>query len=83
MHELAPLTQEIIFRGGKGDHWEGGIRVPAFAWWPGVIESDQLVGDIVSVHDLFTTFESWGSYEGNSPRSSHRWSRPDCSSVKG
>jgi arylsulfatase A-like enzyme len=58
MHELAPLTQEPIFRGGKGDHWEGGIRVPAFAWWPGVIESDQIVGDIVSVHDLFTTFVS-------------------------
>jgi arylsulfatase len=58
MHELAPLTQEPIFRGGKGDHWEGGVRVPAFAWWPGVIEPDQMVGDIVSVHDLFTTFIS-------------------------
>ena len=58
MHELAPLTQEPIFRGGKGDHWEGGIRVPAFAWWPGVIDADQIVGDIVSVHDLFTTFVS-------------------------
>jgi len=58
MHELAPLTQEPIFRGGKGDHWEGGIRVPAFAWWPGVIGADQIVGDIVSVHDLFTTFIS-------------------------
>ncbi len=58
MHELAPLTQEPIFRGGKGDHWEGGVRVPAFAWWPGVIDGDQIVGDIVSVHDLFTTFIS-------------------------
>ncbi|MEH6550536.1 MAG: sulfatase-like hydrolase/transferase [Pseudomonadales bacterium] len=58
MHELAPLTQEPIFRGGKGDYLEGGIRVPAFAWWPGVIAADQIVGDIVSVHDLFTTFIS-------------------------
>jgi arylsulfatase A-like enzyme len=56
MHELAPLTQEPWFRGGKGDYLEGGIRVPAFAWWPGTIGEDQIVGDIVTVHDLFTTF---------------------------
>ena len=59
MHELAPLgPHEVVTRGGKGDYLEGGIRVPAFAWWPGVIEEDQVVGDIVSVHDLFTTFIS-------------------------
>ena len=59
MHELAPMgPHEGVFRGGKGDYLEGGIRVPAFAWWPGVIGEDQVVGDIVSVHDLFTTFIS-------------------------
>ena len=59
MHELAPMgPHEGIFRGGKGDFLEGGIRVPAFAWWPGVIGEGQVVGDIVSVHDLFTTFIS-------------------------
>jgi len=59
MHELAPLgPQETIVRGGKGDYLEGGIRVPAFAWWPGVIDERQVVGDIISVHDLFTTFIS-------------------------
>lgn len=59
MHELAPLgPQETIVRGGKGDYLEGGIRVPAFAWWPGVINQGQVVGDIISVHDLFTTFVS-------------------------
>lgn len=60
MHELAPLMQEPIFRGGKGDYLEGGIRVPAFAWWPGIIQQDQMVGDIITVHDLFTTFISLG-----------------------
>ncbi len=59
MHELAPMgPHEIIVRGGKGDYLEGGIRVPAFAWWPGVIDEDQVVGDMISVHDLFTTFIS-------------------------
>ncbi len=59
MHEMAPLgPHETILRGGKGDYLEGGIRVPAFAWWPGVIETGQVVGDMISVHDLFTTFIS-------------------------
>jgi arylsulfatase len=47
---------ETMFTGGKGDHTEGGVRVPAFAWWPGVIEDDQIVGDIIHVTDLYTTF---------------------------
>jgi len=51
---------EIIFRGGKGDFTEGGVRVPAFAWWPGVIEPEQLVGDIIHETDLFTTFARLG-----------------------
>ena len=47
---------ETIFRGGKGDFLEGGVRVPAFAWWPGVIDPGQVVGDIIHETDLFTTF---------------------------
>jgi arylsulfatase len=47
---------ETIFRGGKGDFTEGGVRVPAFAWWPGMIKPGQLVGDIIHETDLFTTF---------------------------
>ena len=47
---------QTIFRGGKGDFLEGGVRVPAQAWWPGMIESGQVVGDIIHVTDLFTTF---------------------------
>ncbi len=47
---------ETIFRGGKGDFLEGGVRVPSQAWWPGVIEEGQIVGDIIHEADLFTTF---------------------------
>jgi arylsulfatase len=45
----------MIFRGGKADTTEGGIRVDAFARWPGMIEKDSIVGDIVHVADLFTS----------------------------
>jgi arylsulfatase A-like enzyme len=51
---------ETIYRGGKGDFLEGGVRVPAFAWWPGMIAAGQIVGDIVHETDLFTTFASLG-----------------------
>ena len=51
---------ETIYRGGKGDFLEGGVRVPAQAWWPGVIEPGQLVGDIIHETDLFTTFAHIG-----------------------
>lgn len=45
----------MIFRGGKSYTTEGGVRVDAFARWPGMIEADSIVGDIVHVSDLFTT----------------------------
>ncbi len=51
---------ETMFTGGKGDHTEGGVRVPAFAWWPGTIEPKSLVGDIIQVTDLYTSFARIG-----------------------
>ncbi|MEM8882629.1 MAG: sulfatase-like hydrolase/transferase [Planctomycetota bacterium] len=51
---------ETIFRGGKGDFLEGGVRVPAQAWWPGVIGPGQIAGDIIHEVDLFTTFARLG-----------------------
>jgi arylsulfatase len=47
---------QLIYRGGKTNHLEGGVRVDAFARWPGVIESGSAAGDIIHVTDLFTTF---------------------------
>jgi arylsulfatase len=50
----------MIFRGGKGDTTEGGVRVDAFVRWPGMIESDSVSGDIVHVTDLFATIARLG-----------------------
>jgi arylsulfatase A-like enzyme len=50
----------MIYRGGKGYTTEGGVRVDAFVRWPGMIEADTVVGDIVHVSDLYTTIARLG-----------------------
>jgi len=47
---------ELIYRGGKTQHLEGGVRVDAFVRWPGAIEAGSAAGDIIHVSDLYTTF---------------------------
>jgi arylsulfatase len=59
-HNGPPGMVEQLYRGGKGDYLEGGVRVSAMAWWPGVIEAGQTIGDIIHVTDLFTTFARLG-----------------------
>ena len=59
---------QLIYRGGKTNHLEGGVRVDAFARWPGVIEAGSAAGDIVHVSDLFTTFARVAQAKQNIPR---------------
>jgi arylsulfatase len=47
---------------------EGGIRVDSFIRWPGMIEADGIVGDIVHVSDLYTTLARFAGAEGGIPR---------------
>ncbi|HEY4311348.1 MAG TPA: sulfatase-like hydrolase/transferase [Pirellulales bacterium] len=74
MADNGPMTHngpsgmiETLYRGGKGDFLEGGVRVPAMAWWPGVIAPGQIVGDIIHETDLFTTFAHLGGATENIP----------------
>ncbi len=57
-----------VYRGGKGQHLEGGVRVNAFMRWPGVLEEDTMVGDIVHISDLYTTLARIGGGEEFLPR---------------
>lgn len=68
-HNPPPGTgfAETIFRGGKGDFLEGGVRVPAFAVWPSVIEPGSLPSDMIHITDLFTTFASLGGAMAHIP----------------
>ena len=44
-----------LLRGGKGMTWEGGMREPAIAWWPGTINPGQVSEAITTTMDLFPT----------------------------
>jgi arylsulfatase len=57
----------MIFRGGKGSTTEGGVRVDAFVRWPGMIEADSMVGDIVQISDLYTTLARLGGATNGIP----------------
>jgi arylsulfatase A-like enzyme len=42
-------------RDGKGSTWEGGMRVPGIAWWPGRIAPGKVQREFACHMDLFTT----------------------------
>lgn len=43
------------FRGGKRDLYDGGIRVPTFAWWPGTIKAGSRSDHISAFWDFAPT----------------------------
>jgi arylsulfatase A len=43
-------------RGHKGSTWEGGIRVPTLAWWPGKIPAGTSTDAITGMFDILPTF---------------------------
>ena len=55
MYAFYPTSGYTLLKGAKGDVTEGGVRVPAMAWWPGMIEPGQDPDDFWHVTDLFTT----------------------------
>jgi len=42
-------------RGGKGSTWEGGVRVPTLAWWPGKIAPGSVSDAVAGTIDLLPT----------------------------
>ena len=43
------------WRGGKGTTWEGGVRVPGIAYWPGMIAPGRESDGLFDIMDLFNT----------------------------
>jgi arylsulfatase A-like enzyme len=42
-------------RGGKAQMFEGGLRVPFIAWWPGRLPAGRVCGDFLSALEVFPT----------------------------
>jgi len=44
-----------LLRGGKGSTWEGGMREPCVAWWPGKIPAGTVGNGLSGTIDVFPT----------------------------
>lgn len=49
-------TSNRPLRGGKGNNWDGGVRVPAVIVWPGVTEPGSRCDELITSTDFFPTF---------------------------
>lgn len=43
-------------RGRKGSAWEGGVREPTVAWWPGTIPAGPVCDELATAMDVLPTF---------------------------
>ena len=48
-------SRNTPLRGGKGSTFEGGMRVPTIAWWPGKIPAGTESSEMVSTMDILPT----------------------------
>ncbi|NOQ78294.1 MAG: sulfatase-like hydrolase/transferase [Gammaproteobacteria bacterium] len=53
--DLWPDSGYQPFKGGKGTTWEGGVRVPGIAYWPGMIKAGKQSDGLFDLMDLFNT----------------------------
>ena len=51
-----PRAVNTPLRGNKGSTWEGGMRVPTIAWWPGQVPADSTTDAIAGMFDILPTF---------------------------
>ena len=56
-HEMEFFDSNGILRGKKRDLYDGGVRVPTIAWWPGKIEPGTESDKLSGFQDWFPTFE--------------------------
>jgi arylsulfatase A len=50
-----PRAVNAPLRGFKGSTWEGGMREPTIAWWPGFIPAGTSSGEITGMFDVLPT----------------------------
>ena len=61
-------ADNVPLRGGKGETFEGGIRVVSLMRWPGAIKPQQKMTDIMTVMDVFPTLAEAAGIEAQNQR---------------
>jgi arylsulfatase A-like enzyme len=57
-----------LLRDGKGSTWDGGMREPTIAWWPGKIKAGSVSHQVASTMDIFATAQRLVGVEPPSDR---------------
>ena len=57
-----------LLRDGKGSTWEGGMREPGIAWWPGKIPAGKVCHEIATTMDLLPTIARFAGVEAPQDR---------------
>ena len=70
LHE-GDISSNGVWRGQKGDVFEGGHRVPAIAWWPGRIEAGTVTDVTTMTMDLMPTCLALAGLESGATDSLH------------
>ena len=47
-HVYEIVASSAPLRGKKGSHYEGGVRVPTLAWWPGHVPAGSVKTDVTT-----------------------------------
>jgi arylsulfatase A-like enzyme len=66
--EQANASNNGLLRGGKSDAWEGGIRVPFAAQWPGQLPKGMVYDKPILSLDIFATIAALAAAPTNSAR---------------
>jgi arylsulfatase len=53
--DVWPDSGNQPWRGGKGTTWEGGVRIPGIAYWPGMIRPGRSSDGLFDQMDMFNT----------------------------
>ncbi|WP_156817228.1 arylsulfatase [Rubritalea marina] len=54
-HKMASFQSSGDYRGGKRDLYDGGVRTPMIAWWPGTIEAGRVTDHLSAFWDISPT----------------------------
>ena len=67
MYAFWPTSGYSWLRGEKGQVYEGGVRVPALVWWPGMVKSGDRPIGLLHITDMFTTLARIGGVKNKIP----------------